>query len=251
VNLAIAIGGVLLAPILLVWLGLRIRPAALPAFAPQSSPPETVPLPSGLPAPVERFYRVTYGETVPVIETVVMNGRGTMRIGGLPVPIRFRFTHEAGQTYRHDIEMTFLGLPFMRGYDTFIDGTGWAKRPGGIDQGSGFDQGSNVSLWAEALTWFPAVLVTDSRVRWQPVDSTTSLLVAPHGSEKEVFVVRFDPDSGRIQYTEAMKHNSSTGKKMLWINGVWFEEGRPWIHLGVEEIVYNVDVHDYIRAKIP
>ena len=31
----------------------------------------------------------------------------------------------------------------------------------------------------------------------------------------------------------------------------WLDEGTPWAVFNVEEIVYNVDVQEYIRAKGP
>jgi hypothetical protein len=52
--------------------------------------------------------------------------------------------------------------------------------------------------------------------------------------------------SGLVKYVEAMKYRSATHEKMLWINGTWFDEGRPWIHLDVENSLFNVDVHDYM-----
>lgn len=231
------------------WLGLQIRPRPFPPYAERSADLKTTALPPGLPAPVERFYRALYGEEIPVIETVVVSGRGAMRLGALRVPIRFRFTHEAGRNFRHDIDLTFFGVPVLHGYDTYIDGHGFGKTPGGMEQGPGFDQGSNVSLWAEALTWFPAVLLTDPRVRWEPLDDRTALLIVPFGEQEEVLVVRFDPESGLIQYVEAMKYKSAAGKPVLWINSIWSDEGRPWVRLDVEDTLFNVDVHNYIRAN--
>jgi hypothetical protein len=250
VKVFIVLIGVVIAILLLGWVGLKIKPSPFPALSQSSPQSDYVPLPAGLPAPVERFYRLTYGEKIPVIQTAVISGRGDMRFAGLPVPIRFRFTHEAGQTYRHEIELTFFGVTWMKGLDTFIDGHGWANTPG-YSAGEGFDQGSNVSLWAEALNWFPALLVTDPRVQWKPVDSATALLDVPFGAAREMLIVRFDPDSGKVQYVEAMKFKAAIGKKVLWTNSVWFDEGTPWIHLNVEEAVYNVAVHDTIRAPRP
>jgi hypothetical protein len=211
---------------------------------------QTVPLPAGLPAPVERFYRQTYGNTIPVIETVVVSGRGWMRFVGLKAPIRFRFTHEAGQSFRHDIHITLFGLPLMKGFETYIDGRGWANTPG-MQAGAGFDQGSNVSLWAEALNWFPAVLLTDPRVEWRPVDDVTALLVVPFGAGFETLVVRFDPASGGVQFIEAMKFKAAVNNKVLWLNGVWFDEGQPWIALNVDDVLLNASVREYIRAPRP
>lgn len=245
IILAVGIAGTLM---FLVWIGLGIKPGPFPEFCSEQPVHDSVSLPAGLPAPVERFYSLTYGDKVPLIRTAVISGRGTMRLFGLPIPIRFRFAHEAGQSFRHEIILTFFGLPIMRGDETFIDGRGWGKTPGGVDEGPGMDQGSNVSLWAEALNWFPAVLVTDPRVRWQSINATTALLRVPHGPAEEVFVVRFDGDSGKVQYFEAMKYKGATGRKTLWINGVWSDERRPWIRLDVEEVRLNTNVRSYIRS---
>src|SRR5262245_32832546 len=65
------------------WTGLQIRPTLFPAVAQPSAPLETMPLPAGLPAPVARFYRQTYGEQVPVIHSAVITGRGTLCLNGL------------------------------------------------------------------------------------------------------------------------------------------------------------------------
>ncbi len=64
-------------------------------------------------------------------------------------------------------------------------------------------------------------------------------------------VVRFDPASGKVSNIEAMKFKSAIGKKVLWNNGVWFDEGTPWIILDVEDVEYNVPVREYIRAPRP
>ena len=98
------------------WLGLRVKPRPLPAFAGNSPVLETVPLPEGLPAPVERFYRQLYGDRVPVIESAVISGRAVMSpVGGVKIPARFRFYHRAGQDYRHFFEMTWFGRKFRHG----------------------------------------------------------------------------------------------------------------------------------------
>lgn len=242
---------ILIGIVVIGWLGLQIKPKPFPAYAEKASQPKTIPLPSGLPAPVERFYRTVYGENIPIIETAVVSGRGSMRLGVVNVPIRFRFTHETGQSYRHDIDLTFFGFPIMKGYDSYIDGHGIGITPGGIEEGEGFDQGSNVSLWAEALNWFPAVLLTDPRVTWQEVDDQTALLTVPFQGKQEVMVVRFDPETSLVQHIEVMKYKSAVGKKVLWVNGTWADEGSPWIRLDVENTLLNIDVHEYIREPYP
>lgn len=246
-------GGILGALAALGWAGLKIQPAPLPAIGQPTAPPETVALPPGLPAPVERFYRQRYGDQVPVIRTAVVSGHGMMRpVGPIFFPMRFRFTHVAGRSYRHYIELTIFGLPVLRVNEWFVDGQGRAELPwGSVEGNSKWDQGANLGMWFEALQWFPAVLLTDSRVRWEPVDAATALLVVPFGDQEERFVVRFDPASGELQHFEVMRYKGGEGEKVLYIDGIWFDDGRPWIHPAIDEIALNVDVDTSLAARGP
>ena len=76
-----------------------------------------IPVPADLPDPVARYYRETCGEEVPLIESAVISGRAKMRLVGLTFPARFRFTHEAGHNYHHNIKFVneFTQLMFGLG----------------------------------------------------------------------------------------------------------------------------------------
>lgn len=266
------LAGVVIILALFIWLGLKIRPAPFPQFTAKIKDLEWIPLPDGLPAPVERFYRRIYGESIPVIQSAVITGRGTMRPNmKLPAfPARFRFSHIAGQDYRHYMEITFFGLPVIRGDEHYVDGKARLDLGIiGVSEGPKIDQAANMALWSES-TWLPSIWLTDSRVRWEPFDDQTAILVVPFGNSVQRFVVRFDSRSGLSTYMETMRYGEEKDEApKLWIpetvswrefNGyllpevslvTWFDQKAPWAKFVVEDVVYNADLQEYIRQTGP
>jgi hypothetical protein len=247
------------------YAGTLVKPAAFPSYG-QHAAIETTPLPQGLPTPVERFYRQLYGDQVPVIRSAVITGRASMTIGGVTLPARLRFVHEAGKGYRHYFEVTYYGLPIMRVNERYLDGRELMELPFGAFEGPTYDQAGNLGMWAELLAWAPAALLTDPRVRWEAVDATTAWLVVPFEETEDRFLLRFDPDTGMLALSEAMRYQDATPRKTLWLNqgtfgtvsgytlstrgeAIWQDNGRPWAAFSAEEVVYNTDVSAYVRAR--
>lgn len=237
------------------WGGMRIQPAR---FEPLHAAPvtfETVPLRAGLPLPVARFYQQRYGERVPLVQSAVISGRGTMRLAplfNLTFPTRFRFFHDAGRSYRHYIEVTFFGVPMLKVNEYYVDGKERQELPWAVaTDNPKLDQAGNLGMWAEIIQWLPSVLVTDPTVRWEPIDEETAILVVPFGDEEERFVVRFSPTTGDILYWEVMRYADGMGEKRLWVNGTWFDDGEPWFVIDEEQIDLNVSVDTSFTAKGP
>jgi len=208
------------------------------------------------------------GNQIPVIESAVISGRGKLRVFGLRFPSRFRFTHVAGQGYRHYIEATIFGYPVMKVNEWYLDGNARMELPVGvIENEPKVDMAANLGLWGEAI-WLPSILITDPRVRWEAIDDTSARLVVPFGDEEDTFTVTFDRETGLMRTMEAMRYKEATDEaKIPWRNeplgwqtfhGIeipspaattWLDEGTPWAVWTIEDVVYNVDVSEYIRAR--
>jgi hypothetical protein len=254
--------------LLAVVFGLRVRPTPLPAFSAPTAEVETMPLPVGLPAPVERFYRQTYGEKIPIYHSAVVSGRGTVRLGGITFPGSMRFSHIAGKDYHHYFEVYIYGLPILKMNEWYLDGHNRLELPFVVVENDPCDDSAaNQGLWAESLA-YPAIFLTDPRVRWEPVDETHARVSVPYGNSAQVFTMQFDPQSGELIRYETQRCFDAKHPSMRWwgdltsgksqdgeptrtINATWENEGTPWLIVEIEEVALNADLSRSIRQKGP
>jgi hypothetical protein len=251
------------------WFGLRTPPKPFPPYPKKPDPfGATVPLPDGLPTPVHRFYQTTYGDRVPVIRSAVFTITGRLTFGPITFPARMRFTHDAGQAYRHYIETTVFGWPLMRVNERYLDGVARMELPFGTVEGHHkLNSAANLGLWGETL-FMPPVFLTDPRVRWEPIDSEQARLIVPFEGGEDSFTVWFDPVSGKITKMHAMRwkeieDTAPTGwtlKVHDWrmVDGLllpvsgsvtWADANAPWLDMTIHDAAFNVDVSQYIRQR--
>jgi len=262
-NTILTISGLLIGGGLLGWIGLQIWPHSFPPLGENPKPPETVPMPDGLPAPVEHFYETVYGEEIPLIETVIIQGRGVLKpFMNIPIPTRFVFVHVAGKDYRHYFEATLFGIPLLKVNEGYLDGASFFEIPmASFTNNSYANQAANLTLWSEAI-WFPAVWLTDPRVHWESVDAYSALLYVPFEEDEENFLVQFNPQTGLIDKMETMRYRgtaegqpkipwslrnemnqptSQSKVSSVW-SAMWLDQGSPWAYFTVEELTFNADV---------
>lgn len=270
INFLAVVAALLIILIALGYWGLHVRPEPFAPFPAPSSDAPSVPMPSSLPAPVARYFQAALGDKVPVVTSAVISGRGHIRLMGLRFPARYRFTHLAGRGYRHYIETTFFGRPFFKVNEWYLEGHARMELPVGvIENDAKTDMAANLGLWGESF-FLPAVFLTDSRVRWEPVNDTQARLIVPFGAETDSIDVAFDAQTGLVREMVALRWKQPTSpSKLRWMLGVaawqrfggmllpadwsltWEDEQGPWFAARVEEAVYNADVTAYIRAKGP
>ena len=256
------------------WLGLQVEPASHPPHPERTPELNEIELPSDLPDPVRRYFRATYGDEIPSIDTAVVWGRGEFSLNGLWFPARFKSYYDVpGRTFRRDMELTWFGRPVFRGRDTFIDGKGALKITGLFGlvdltyEGEKIDQGANLAMWGELLGYAPSALLLDPQVSWEPVDVNTARLIVPFGEAEDSLRVEFDPETGYMTRMTGMRYRGEEAEKTPWcgegsswrvvrgiemphrLPGVWEDQGEPYVVLDLGGAEHDVDV--YGPERIP
>lgn len=91
----------------------RSKPRLFPLLV--GAAPGVNAIPEGLPAPVDRFARAVFGDSLPDVQSALVLGRAQLAPTGLPMPTRFRFYYDAARSsHYHDIQVTWFNLTFMR-----------------------------------------------------------------------------------------------------------------------------------------
>jgi hypothetical protein len=215
-------------------------------------------------------FLATLGGQVPKIETAVVWGRAHFKVGGLRARMRFKSYNVAGREFRRDMEITWFGVPVLRGSDAYLGGEGSLEITGLLNtssRGGNFDQGQNLAMWAETPFTTPSVLVLDPRVRWEPIDAHTARLVLPFGEQEETLSAEFDPQSGLMRRMSGMRYRNHEQTKTPWsgelsdwrtLHGIkvphknvatWEDQEEPYGIFKVEGAEYNVDVSEKILPE--
>lgn len=262
-KILIALVVVIVLVIFGAWLGLQVKPARLPNVS-AGDAPKTVPLSDDLPLPVRRFAQTVYGESVPLVESVIVQGHGDLAPFGLPVPSRFRFYFDTTRSsYYHDIEMTWYTLSVMHVHERLLDGRTMMDL-GPIGYYENIPQNNEAATqgyWAEMMAWMPSVLLTSPDLRWESVDENTVRLYLPNlESPETAFTLRFDPATGLLSELETRRFKGESDEtRSRWRNRIlewaridgWYvpvrsetqwEDSTPWAMWEVDQVAANAEV---------
>lgn len=258
------------AVVLVVLGGFLVPPGEMAGPAEQESPSslKRVPVPEGLPAPVDEWLRTAYPGGVPVADTIVMRGTGHMRIGPLPVPMRHRVEIRPGEGFVRRMDLTWYGLAFARGKDTFVRGRGFMSTPVGDFEGDKIDQGADVVNWLETLA-APGVLLTNPEVQWEAVDAHSAQLSYPHDGGRDELTLYFNavsklpvratamrykdagPEAMKLEWTARMRDHETLGGVPVAteIDATWQGARRPWATFDYTDVWVNVGIPEMQAAE--
>ncbi len=247
--------------------GFMVVPSAPPPItAAGREPLAAQPLPDDLPERVARFYELRYGASVRPPAGVVVSGHGWLRPAGpWYLPARFRFVHDAGNAYAHDIAITWFGLNVLRVDERYVDGRARMALPFGVEEHTpALAQGAALALWAEAV-WFPTLWVTHPEVRWEDAGDGAAALFVPFEDGELRALITFD-DAGDIaglvaeRFAGADASEASTWRNEAedWtvIDAAWrprvgrvaWDDDPPWAVFTVTSVQEDVDVDALLRA---
>jgi hypothetical protein len=259
--------GVLVVLVALIVGGFMVVPSApAPLAAAEREPLAEQPLPDDLPEIVARFYERRYGTSLQPPSGVVVSGHAWLKPAGpWYLPARFRFVHDAGNAYAHDIAITWFGLDVLRVDERFVDGRARMALPFGVEEHTpALAQGAALALWAEAV-WFPTLWVTHPGVRWEGAGEGAAALYVPFEGGSLRALVTFDADGDiaglvaeRFAGAEASETSTWRNEADGWtvIDGAWrprvgrvaWGDDPPWAVFTVTSVQEDVDVDALLRG---
>ncbi len=211
-----------------------------------------------------RYFEVVCGQQIPLLSGAVFGGRMTMRIKGPALPGRWRFGHVVGTGYRHHMELSVFGRRIVTAQEWYLDGHARLDLPTGVVEGEPtVDRAANLSMWGEYL-WLPSALLGGV---WEPIDAVSARLVVPQEQGPDSLVAWFDPQSGLLDRFEALRwRDAGDPQPIRWVTRVhawtriqgvgvpavssvqWGDQAQPWLRLSLDDVVWNVDLDEYVRS---
>lgn len=248
------------------WLGTQVEGHGFEVPAGASRDLGKATFPTILPDAVTRYAKAVAPEGLPVVESALIIGKAKLTFNGLTFPARFKFYHDAGNSYYHHIQLLWFGFPVLTVHERYRDGAAEMALPmGEVVNNPQANAAALMGLWAEAV-WFPSTLLTDRRTHWTATSDHSATLLVDGMAEEERFTVRFEPQSGLIRDLTSLRFKQPNDQqRTLWfnevlrwdtVNGVsipsvaqirWGNDA-PWAKWQVEHVLYNIDVSARLAA---
>jgi hypothetical protein len=162
------------------------------------------------------------------------------------------------------MELAVFGRRIVTAQEWYLDGHARLDLPTGVVEGEPtVDRAANLSMWGEYL-WLPSALLGGV---WEPIDAVSARLVVPQADGPDALVAWFDPASGLLDRFEASRwRDVGDPEPIRWVTRVqawtriqgvgvpavasvqWGDQAQPWLRLSLDDVVWNVDLGEYVRS---
>jgi len=245
--------------------GFWYTPESLPPHPGETPPFSYAALSDELAQPIHNYLNATVGDSLPVIETAVVWGTARFKLPGLlPIwmPVRWSAYYIPGKEFLREMEITWYGLTFLQGKDSYINGTGKLIIGEDVTSGPEIDQGQVLALRGETA-FMPSNFALDTSITWRTVDDTTMWMVFPFNETSDSLQITFNPQTHLIENFTAQRYKETDEMSGWWIECLewqtfhsikipsefsvtWEDEGTPWAYFTIEGVEYNVDISDVL-----
>jgi hypothetical protein len=178
----------------------------------------------GLPAPVQRYFRLVLKDGQPIIATATIDIAGTFNMSPTDEQWKLFTSRQRVVTRRPgflwDAKIAMLpGLP-VHVVDSYIAGNGLLRAAilglftmADISGGGEIARGEFMRFFAETA-WYPTVLLPSQGVRWEAVDDRSANATLVDGSLTLTLLFRFN-EAGLIDAFRAEARGGMVGKEMV------------------------------------
>ncbi|MDD5390907.1 MAG: hypothetical protein PHD37_16345 [Gallionellaceae bacterium] len=180
----------------------------------------------GLPAPVQRYFRVALMEGQPIITAVTIELAGTINLSATEARWK-RFTSGQRVVTRRpgflwDAQVSMLPGVVVRVVDSYIAGEGLLRAAvlglftvADVRGGGEIARGEFMRFFAEAA-WYPTALLPSQGVRWEVVDDRSANATIVDGPLTLILLFRFN-GAGLIDSFRAEARGAGVGKEMVML----------------------------------
>ena len=206
---------------------------------------------TGLPEPVQRYFKHVLKEGQPYISFIRIKHDGKFKTG-----LEKDWVDITGEEYFTANEPGFIWkgrTAFFTAQDSYVSGRGRLdiflfslfKITSG--QGEKYDHGE-LLRWLGESVWFPTNLLPGKNLKWAPIDSLSAKLYFTHNKLTVFYIVRFN-SAGEITEMETKRY---MGEKNLeaWVGKLSdYEELNGVVIPTVIEAVYRLPAGDFSYGK--
>ena len=261
IKTIVIIVSVLLFLVLIGWTGLQIKPSGFQIESVNESTDDLEINTEGMPGSVACYIDSVFQDKAIKIKTLEVCGSADFRINGISMKGRYRTFYEVGVGFLRYIEITWFGMPVLKGYDLYTEEEAVFCMAGKAEKGERIAQGQNIVMWAEAV-WYPSVFLEDNGSEWKQADEGNVNLVIPYDEESDKLSYCFDETTGLVREIEAMRYKGNEEQKKKWtveclewdvfndmkvpvLSSIkWEDEKKPWALWGIDDISFNVPVSE-------